>query len=99
MEVPTVATDVRGNRDLVRAEFGRLVPFNDPAALAAACLDLLALPLEKRREMGRAGRANMIATFERGACVNQWMEIYAELLAKKGIDLPIGMRQSEATPT
>jgi glycosyltransferase involved in cell wall biosynthesis len=47
MEVPTVATDVRGNRDLVRTEFGRLVPFADPEALATACLDLLALSPRK----------------------------------------------------
>jgi hypothetical protein len=38
----------------------------------------------------------MIAEFERGACVSQWMEIYAELLAKKGIDPPMGMLRTEA---
>jgi glycosyltransferase involved in cell wall biosynthesis len=96
MEVPTVATDVRGNRDLVREDCGRLVPFGDTRALADACLELLALPPEKRREMGKAGRANMIADFERGACVTQWMDIYADLLAQKGIEGPPGLRRSEA---
>jgi glycosyltransferase involved in cell wall biosynthesis len=88
MEVPTVATDVRGNRDLVRPESGRLVPFADTMALADACLEILALPTEKRREMGKAGRANMVAEFERGACVQQWMDIYTKLMDQKGIQRP-----------
>jgi glycosyltransferase involved in cell wall biosynthesis len=96
MEVPTVATDVRGNRDLVRPNCGRLVPFGDTQALADACLELLSLPVETRREMGRAGRANMLAEFERSACVRQWMDIYAGLLARKGIELPPGMSRREA---
>lgn len=97
MEVPTVATDVRGNRDLVRPECGRLVPFGDTDALANACLQLLALPPEKRREMGKAGREIMVAEFERGACVRQWMDIYAGLLTKKGIAPPLGMTKTEAS--
>jgi glycosyltransferase involved in cell wall biosynthesis len=97
MEVPTVATDVRGNRDLVRPECGSLVPFGDTDALADACLQLLALPGEKRREMGKAGREIMIAEFERGTCVRQWMDIYARLLAQKGIHSPPGMAKMEAT--
>ncbi len=96
MEVPTVATDVRGNRDLVRPDSGRLVPFGDTRALAEACLELLALPPEARREMGRVGRETMTAEFERSACVRQWMDIYAGLLARKGIDLPRGLQKSRA---
>ena len=57
MEVPVVASDEVGLPEVVRPEWGRLVPPGDAAALAAAISELLALPVEKRREMGRAGRA------------------------------------------
>ena len=88
MEVPTVASDVRGSRDLVNNDCGRLVPLADPETLANACLELLALPIEKRREMGQAGRRRMTAQYERGACVRQWMTIYERLLTQRGMTLP-----------
>jgi glycosyltransferase involved in cell wall biosynthesis len=56
MEVPVVASDAFGLPELVRPEWGRLVPPGDAAALAAAIEELLALPVERRAEMGRAGR-------------------------------------------
>jgi glycosyltransferase involved in cell wall biosynthesis len=57
MELPVVATDEVGLPELVRPEWGRLVPPGDPDALAAAIDELLALPVEERAAMGRAGRA------------------------------------------
>jgi glycosyltransferase involved in cell wall biosynthesis/GT2 family glycosyltransferase len=57
MEVPVVVSDEVGLPELVRPEFGRIVPPGDPAALAAALAELLSLPPERRVEMGRAGRA------------------------------------------
>ncbi|HEX8742052.1 MAG TPA: glycosyltransferase [Thermoleophilaceae bacterium] len=56
MEVPVVASDEVGLPEIVRPEFGRLVPPGDEAALARALSELLALPVERRAEMGRAGR-------------------------------------------
>jgi glycosyltransferase involved in cell wall biosynthesis len=56
MEVPVVASDAFGLPELVRPEWGRLVPPGDVGALAAAIEELLALPVERRAEMGRAGR-------------------------------------------
>jgi len=56
MEVPVVASDEVGLPELVRPEWGRLVPPADPPALAAAIAELLRLPVEQRAEMGRAGR-------------------------------------------
>lgn len=86
--VPVVATDVRGSRDLVSNACGRLVPLGDSAALAAAALELLALPAEQRRALGRAGRARMVRDFDRPACVARWLEIYEQLLARKGLAFP-----------
>jgi glycosyltransferase involved in cell wall biosynthesis len=57
MEVPVVASDEVGLPEIVRPEFGRLVPPGDEAALAAALAELLALPTAERAAMGRAGRA------------------------------------------
>jgi colanic acid/amylovoran biosynthesis glycosyltransferase len=57
MEVPVVASDEVGLPELVRPEWGRLVPPGDPDALAAAIGELLALTTEERAAMGRAGRA------------------------------------------
>ncbi|MBA2525287.1 MAG: glycosyltransferase [Pyrinomonadaceae bacterium] len=57
MEVPVVATDEVGLPEVVRPEWGRLVPPADGAALADALDELLSMPREQRVEMGRAGRS------------------------------------------
>jgi glycosyltransferase involved in cell wall biosynthesis len=56
MEVPVVATDVVGLPEVVRPEWGTLVPPHDPAALADALAAELARPPAERRVRGRAGR-------------------------------------------
>jgi len=84
MEVPVVATDVRGNADLVDGACGRLVPLGDTAALAASALELLARSPAERRAMGRAGREKMLRLYDRPACVAQWLDIYRLLLERKG---------------
>ena len=88
MGVPVVATDVRGNRDLLDTACGRLVPLGDPDALAAAAADLLALAPEERKRMGAEGRSKMVREFDRPRCVAQWLDIYRVLLARKGLTMP-----------
>ena len=56
MEVPVVSSDLMGLPEVVRPEWGRLVPPGDSAALAAALRELLLLDPATRAEMGRAGR-------------------------------------------
>jgi colanic acid/amylovoran biosynthesis glycosyltransferase len=56
MEVPVVATDEVGLSEAVAPDRGRLIPPNDPVALATAITELLRLPPEERIAMGRAGR-------------------------------------------
>jgi glycosyltransferase involved in cell wall biosynthesis len=67
MERPTVATRVGGMPETIRhGETGLLVPPRDPAALAAAMLELLA-DRERARTMARAGRALMLERFQLAA--------------------------------
>jgi glycosyltransferase involved in cell wall biosynthesis len=61
MEIPVVASDEVGLPELVRPEWGRLVPPGDPQALADAITELLALAPERRAEMGAAGRRHVLA--------------------------------------
>lgn len=61
MEVPVVATDEVGLPEVVKPGWGRLVPPHDPAALADAIEELLALPPSERARMGRDGREFVLA--------------------------------------
>lgn len=56
MEIPVVGSDEVGMPEMVRADWGRLVPPRDADALAEAIRELLALPVEERAAMGRRGR-------------------------------------------
>jgi len=56
MEVPVVASDEVGLPEVVRPEWGRLVPPGEPVALARAINELVTLPRDRRAQMGRAGR-------------------------------------------
>jgi glycosyltransferase involved in cell wall biosynthesis len=60
MEVPVVASDEVGLPELVKPEWGRLVPPGDSRALAGAIAELLARPEAERAAMGRAGRAHVL---------------------------------------
>ncbi len=62
MEIPVVASDEVGLPELVRPEWGRLVPPGDPERLAAALAELLELPVAERAAMGRAGRRWVLET-------------------------------------
>ncbi len=57
MEIPVVATDEVGLPELVRPEFGRLVPPRDPRSLADAIAEILELDPGERAAMGARGRA------------------------------------------
>lgn len=61
--VPCAVTDV-GDSAVVVGDSGRLVPPREPAALADACLDLLALPREARHDLGRLARIRIARHFD-----------------------------------
>jgi glycosyltransferase involved in cell wall biosynthesis len=80
MEIPVVAADVGGNREVViDGRTGRLIPARDPAALARAILDLLR-NRETARRFGRQGRNFVEKHFSIEAMVTQTEALYQNLL-------------------
>ncbi|MFJ4621019.1 GT4 family glycosyltransferase PelF [Streptomyces sp. NPDC088812] len=73
----TVSTDVGGVREAV-GDTGLVVPPRDPAAMAAAALELLADP-GRRRAMGEAARLRVIEQFTLRQTVDTFRSIYQEL--------------------
>lgn len=74
-----ITTDVPGCRDAIDPDVsGLLVPVRDAQALADAIQCLLEAP-ERRREMGKAGRALAERAFAIESIVAQHMEIYNAL--------------------
>ena len=58
---------------------GRIVPTDDPEALAAAVMELLGDP-ESARRMGEAGRRHVVEHFSLEPMVRRYEEVYWELL-------------------
>ena len=79
MGLPIVATDIRGNRQVVAdGRTGLLVPLRDPAALADAVLDLARDP-ERRLRFGEAARLRAAAEFDQQLVIERTLAAY-ELL-------------------
>ncbi|MFE4867541.1 GT4 family glycosyltransferase PelF [Streptomyces sp. NPDC056682] len=94
----TVSTDVGGVREAV-GPAGLVVPPRDPAAMAAAALELLGDP-ERRAAMGEAARLRVVEQFTLRQTVDTFRAIYLEL-SVRGPNVPV--RRSavaeDATPT
>ncbi|MFD7135570.1 GT4 family glycosyltransferase PelF [Streptomyces sp. NPDC059894] len=73
----TVSTDVGGVREAV-GDTGLVVPPRDPAAMAAAALELLADP-GRRRAMGEGARLRVIEQFTLRQTVDTFRSVYQEL--------------------
>ncbi|MER5552536.1 GT4 family glycosyltransferase PelF [Streptomyces sp. NPDC002793] len=78
----TVSTDVGGVREAV-GDTGLVVPPRDPAAMAAAALELLA-DTERRRRMGEAARLRVIEQFTLRQTIDTFRSIYQELSVTGG---------------
>lgn len=84
--LPVVATDVGGNREIVRDGYtGLLVPPRDHESLARAMVHLMSLPDAARRAMGQAARAYVEAHYGLERVVDQWEKLYRNCLRCKGI--------------
>ena len=79
--LPVVATNVGGNAEAVKDNVsGFIVPTEDPAALSAAILRLLADP-NRARAMGLAGKALAAEQFTTDAMMKRIIAVYASLLS------------------
>ena len=88
MGVPTVATDVRGCRQVVEhGVTGLLVPPRDPAAIAAAILRL-AEDASLRATMASAARDRARRLFDQQRCIDTTLAVYERLLERRGIAAP-----------
>ena len=82
--LPIVATDVGGNRQLVRPGVtGFIVPSRQPQALADAMRDLMALSGEDRARMGSEARSHVEHTYALPAVADAWVALYEELLQRQ----------------
>lgn len=83
MGLAAVASDVDGVPEIVSdGDTGRLVPVNDPPALASAIVELLA-DTDKRRRMGNAARRKVTAHFSRAAMVAGMIDVYRAVQAQR----------------
>jgi phosphatidylinositol alpha-mannosyltransferase len=77
---PAVASDIPGYAAVATPEAARLVPPNDPDALAAAVVDVLS-DEDRRVEMGRAARAHALANYAWDDIARRLEEVYEEACA------------------
>ncbi|WP_329029440.1 GT4 family glycosyltransferase PelF [Streptomyces sp. NBC_01423] len=87
----TVSTDVGGVREAV-GDTGLVVPPRDPAAMAAAALELLA-DAGRRRRMGEGARLRVIEQFTLRQTIDTFRSIYQELSESGGRRAPSAVEE------
>jgi glycosyltransferase involved in cell wall biosynthesis len=88
MQVPVVATDVRGCRQAVdHGVTGLLVRPRDPEGLAGAMVRLASDPVE-RPPLGSAARRKALDCFDQQRCIDLTLATYERLLARAGLAVP-----------
>ena len=82
MELPVVATDIRGSREEVMDnETGFLIPVRNSSALVQA-LDILYNDRKKSKEMGIAGRNRALELFNEEIVIKKQLDIIKSFLKK-----------------
>jgi len=83
-ELPIVATDVGGNREVVQdGVSGYLVPAADADLLAERMERMMGLPESVRREMSRRGRDFVKGRYDIDAILSRWESLYEALAASR----------------
>lgn len=80
--VPVVSTDV-GDARWIIAETGRVVAPSSPEALGGALAELLALPAERRRELGEAARRRIVERYSLAEMVSGYVGVWESLAASR----------------
>jgi len=76
--IPCVATD-SGDAAVIVGDTGRIVPPRDPAALAAAWREMLALPPDARWALGERARARIREHYDLAAVIARYESLYLEV--------------------
>jgi len=76
-ETPTVVTDVGDSAWLV-GDAGLVVPSGSPAQLAHAVDELLEMPLERRKQFGKAGRTRIATNFDLSMVAAKYLDVCRE---------------------
>jgi glycosyltransferase involved in cell wall biosynthesis len=76
--LPVIATAVGGTPEIVDASCALLVPSRDPAALTGAIVALARDP-DRRRRLGEAARARVLASFTIDRMVASYRQVYEEV--------------------
>jgi glycosyltransferase involved in cell wall biosynthesis len=76
--VPCAVTDVGDAARLV-GDTGRVAPPRDPAALAAACLELLSLPADASARLGAAARRRIAERYSLPVVADRYWELHEHL--------------------
>jgi glycosyltransferase involved in cell wall biosynthesis len=76
--VPCVATDV-GDTRLIVGDGGRVVPARDPAAIAAAWREILALDPDVREALGTKARQRIVERFDLNSVTRTYEQLYRDV--------------------